>query len=187
MGRSDYGLSKLQRLTTWCCVVGWFCAFLLMSNRSKAQSQLAKDDVLGQFLRQYTEDSNFGPSQYMSAFVDLRDDGVEEVVVYLTGTKWCGSGGCTTLILAPKADTYRVITRITITRPPIRVLHTKTNGWHDLAVQVGGGGIVAHEAGLSFYGTSYPKNPTVPPAKWLGRKANGKVVIPSPPGTGTKS
>ncbi|MGO9084177.1 MAG: YybH family protein [Candidatus Sulfotelmatobacter sp.] len=63
-------------------------------------------------------------------------------------------------------------------RPPIRVLETKTNGWHDLSVVVAGGGVLsAYEAKLSFDGTTYPTNPSTPPATRLLETAPGKVVI----------
>lgn len=114
----------------------------------------------------------------MSAFVDLKDDGVQEVIVYFVSNKWCGSGGCTALILAPEGSSYKVVTKITVTRLPIRVLATKSNGWHDIAIPVHGGGIVhAYEANLSFDGEKYPSNPTVPPAKPLIGNVPGTVVI----------
>lgn len=36
---------------------------------------------------------------YYPVAKDLNSDGVPETIVYLTGRKWCGSGGCTILIL----------------------------------------------------------------------------------------
>jgi hypothetical protein len=118
-------------------------------------------------------------TQYFPAFVDLKDDGTREVIVYLTGDDWCGSGGCTTLILAPKDSSYRVVTKITITRPPVRVLATKSRGWHDIAVRVQGGGIVqAYEAKLSFNGRFYPTNSSMPPARRLAENVAGEVVVP---------
>jgi hypothetical protein len=79
-------------------------------------------------------------TRYSAAFVDLRGDGTQEIIVYLTSKAWCGTGGCTTLILAPEGPSYRVVTRITVTRPPIRILDAKSNGRHDIGVQVRGGG-----------------------------------------------
>jgi len=82
------------------------------------------------------------------------------------------------LVLSSQDSDYRIISEVSITRPPIRVLNTRTNGWHDLGVVVQGGGILnAYESKLSFDGTSYPDNPTVPPAQPLKHTAAGKVVI----------
>jgi beta-aspartyl-peptidase (threonine type) len=63
-----------------------------------------------------------------------------------------------------------------------RFLETKTNGWHDLSVVVAGEGILsAYDAKLSFDGTTYPTNPSTPPATQLLETAPGKVVIAPPP------
>jgi len=117
-------------------------------------------------------------TRYASAFVDLKDDRTKEVIVYVSGRGWCGSGGCVMLILAPEGESYRVVTRTTVTRLPIRVLTTKSNGWHDISVVVAGGGIQpGYEAELSFDGRTYPSNPTVSPARRLTGKARGETVI----------
>ena len=118
-----------------------------------------------------------GPTKFSSAFVDLKD-GTEEAIAYITGRGWCGTGGCNMLILAAQGTSYSVITSTTITRLPIRVLATKSNGWRDISVVVGGGGIPIHEARLSFNGTEYPSNPSVAPALPLSEQVPGKTVIP---------
>jgi hypothetical protein len=117
-------------------------------------------------------------TRYVAAFVDLRDDGTQEVVVYITGREWCGSGGCVMIVLAPMGSSYKVIAETTITKLPIRVLSTKSHGWHDIAVRVQGGGILhPYEAKLSFDGRKYPGNPSVPPAKRLTQRVTGPEVI----------
>jgi hypothetical protein len=131
----------------------------------------AQEGSLRRFLQNYVggPGSNEGKAtRYFAAFVHLPDNNTQQAVVYLTNDGWCGSGGCTTLILEPKGSTYRVITKVTITRPPIRVLRTKTNGWHDLAVRVQGGVVVrAYEVKLPFNGKSYPANPSMHAAQPL--------------------
>jgi hypothetical protein len=132
---------------------------------------------LKKFLQNYLETPSAN-SRYLSAFVHLNDTADTQVIVYLLDESYCGSGGCNTLILKPEGASYRVLTSLTITRPPIHVLTSKSNGWHDIAVQVGGGGILhAYEAKLSFDGKTYPHNPTVSPAKRLSNKPDGKTVI----------
>jgi hypothetical protein len=66
------------------------------------------------------------------------------------------------------------------TWPPIRVLNTKTNGWHDLAVRVQGGGVVhAYEAELPFNGKSYPISPSMPAARPPTTEIAGEVIVPT--------
>ncbi len=163
------------------------CCMLLAAGciaQSQDQQSLSPEDPLKRFLQKYGGTPGSGDDNttlYFSALVDLKDDRTQEVIVYLMGDDWCGSGGCTTLILAPKDSSYKVVTRITITRPPIRVLTTKSYGWHDIAVRVQGGGIAsAYEAKLSFDGKTYPRNPSTPPARRLVEKVPGEVVVPFP-------
>jgi len=119
-------------------------------------------------------------TRYQDTFVDLSGDGIPEVIVFVTGEDWCGSGGCEILVLARKGPSYTVVTRMTVSRPPIRVLIAKTKGWHDIGVWVqGGGNVQGYEAELQFDGSSYPTNPSVLPARPLTGKAPGKVVIRS--------
>ncbi|HEY7393180.1 MAG TPA: lysozyme inhibitor LprI family protein [Bryobacteraceae bacterium] len=116
----------------------------------------------------------------MAAFYDLNGDGKPEAIVYLIGNQWCGSGGCNTLILAQKDDSWRVVTNETITWPPIRVLARTSKGWHDIGVWVQGGGTQpGYEAELAFNGESYLPNPKVPPARRVEGKPAGAVVIDS--------
>jgi hypothetical protein len=140
-----------------------------------------QEENLKSFLQGYLRDPFYDhkATRYFSSFIDLKDDGTQQVIVYFTDQRSCGSGGCTTLILTPKDSSYEVVTSITIAWPPIRVLASKLNGWRDIAVQVHGGGVVhPYEAKLSFNGKTYPRNPTVPPAQRLAEKVAGEVVVP---------
>lgn len=125
-------------------------------------------------------------TRYRLALADLNGDDQPEALIYAIDTAGggeadlCGSGGCDLYVLSPTATGYRLVTNISITRPPIRVLPTITHGWHDLAVLVAGGGIIpGYEARLRFNGSSYPENPSVLPATHL-EDVIGKVVINEP-------
>jgi len=43
--------------------------------------------------------------------------------------------------LGSEGTSFKIIAETTITRLPIRVLATKSNGWHDITIMVAGGGI----------------------------------------------
>jgi hypothetical protein len=145
----------------------------------KPTSQQA--EALEIFLRNYLGEpyppiEREGPTRYSSALVDLNDDGTEEVIVYLSGAGWCGTGGCNMLILAREGTSYRIVTETTITRRPVRMLASKSNGWHDISVLVAGGGIQpGYEAELSFDGKTYPSNPSVLPAHPLQNPLENEV------------
>ena len=136
----------------------------------------APEESLKRFL-QTLDDSK--STRYVAAFRDINDDGTAEAIVYLMGRKWCGSGGCNTLVLARDGTSWRTVATIAITKPPIRVLRDTSNGWHSIGVWVQGGGIQSgYEAELRFDGKTYPKNPSVPPARRL-EKSTGEIAIPS--------
>jgi Tfp pilus assembly protein FimT len=87
--------------------------------------------------------------------VDLNDDGNKEIFVRFMGPYFCGSGGCTFLLLDKYAE---VITRFTVTRAPIYIEQEKRNGWSFLLVKDSG---VFKE--LVYENGSYPTNPSVLP------------------------
>ena len=167
--------------TMACPVLSMGC--LAQSQEQTVATSAAAAGSLKSFLQNYLR----GPflhedktTRYFDAWVDLNGDGKQEVVVYITGEGWCGSGGCITTVLEPKDSSYEVITKMTITRPPIRMLATRSHGWHNLTVWVQGGGILpGYEAELQFDGTTYPSNPSVLPARRLAEKVPGEIVIPA--------
>src|ERR1700741_3746448 len=110
--------------------------------------------------------AGLGTTAYKRADVDLNGDGRNEVFAYLTDQSYCGSGGCTLLVVSPQARGYRVVLRSTVTQLPISLLPTSTRGWRDIGVSVAGGGINrAYLARLRYDGRRYPSNPTVPPER----------------------
>lgn len=144
---------------------------------SGSASNAALNDVLKQYLKEQDVEDD-GSARYIASFVDLNDDGKKEVIVHVISQSLCGTGGCPTLVLVPKQSSFSIVSRISITRPPIRVLKTQSHGWHDLAVWVSGGGIQpGYEADLPFDGESYATNPSVPPAHRLSPQSAGRVVI----------
>ncbi len=158
------------------CSIALACGCLAQSAHQPSPSQ---KDSLERFLREYLGDlgADEKTAKYFPAFVDLRDDRTQEVIVYLIDH--CGSSGCVTLILVPKGSSYEIVTEVSIGWPPIRVLATKSHGWHDIGVRVvGGGDEHGYEAKLSFNGKRYPSNPSTRPSRRLVGKVAGKVVVP---------
>ena len=103
------------------------------------------------------------PAEYGYSLTDLNDDGELDAVVLLRGSYWCGSGGCTLAVFQGTSKSYKVVSRSTISRAPISVLTETKNGWHTLAVSVGGGGAKPGQTLLRFDGKRYPLNPTMQP------------------------
>ncbi|CAM4370800.1 hypothetical protein SAMN06265348_113190 [Pedobacter westerhofensis] len=93
--------------------------------------------------------------QFKLQCADLNADGKDEIFVGLTGPYFCGSGGCTFLLLD---HTGKLITKFTVSSYPVIVDSTFTKGWHDLLVQSQG---KFHR--LKFTGTRYLSNPSLAP------------------------
>lgn len=119
-----------------------------------------------------------GEVRYFSGRADLDGDGRAEVVAHVAGPLLCGTGGCPTLVLAPEGDGLRLVSEVTVSRPPVVAARERTNGWRDLAVGVGGGGAESGLARLRFDGEAYPPNPTVAPAEPAGAVEGDTLVAP---------
>ena len=141
---------------------------------SQAPSPLSLPEFLLKYLKLHPGET----VRYFDAAVDLNSDGKQEVLVYVVGQNWCGSGGCPLIILTPEGSSYRVVTKTTVTQTPIRVLDGSSSGWRNLGVGVSGGGIPGYEAELRFDGKSYPQNPTLLPARKTNGNLPGRVLIP---------
>jgi hypothetical protein len=110
---------------------------------------------------------------YTWNLVHLGNGTGSEALVHMGGD-YCGSGGCTSLVFAKRGDTWRLISRLTLTRTPIIVSSHLTNGWHDLILVVAGGGIQpGYYSVLAFNGNTYPENPSVKPATPLRASVKG--------------
>lgn len=151
------------------------------SQGQRAAGSNRPSEPLKAYLRNYLSRGGKIPSDpttKITAFSAKSNDGkTEEDIVYVSGQRWCGSGGCTMLILQPTKSAFKVLGRVTIVQLPIRLLPSVHNGHPDIGVTVQGGGILqGYEAVLSFDGKRYPTNPSMPPA----RKTNtirGKVIV----------
>jgi hypothetical protein len=144
----------------------------LMISAPSLMHPAVKGDGVATFVQQ-----SLGTSSYKRAEADLNGDGRSEAILYLSDRDYCGSGGCTLVVLSPKGSSYRIVLRSTVTQLPVRVLPTSTRGWRDIGVTVTGGGITRpYVARLRFNGNRYPGNPTVPPAVPLKQPA-GTILI----------
>jgi hypothetical protein len=138
-------------------------------------------EALKAFIRNYL---NLGPGVPQETMritvvsVKTEADAGEEEIVYISGQGWCGvTGGCTMLIVEPFQASFKVIGDVTIVQLPIYLLPSMKNGHPDIGVWVaGGGGPDGNAAVLSFDGTNYPANPSMPPARKV-KVLKGKRII----------
>ncbi|MDY3547570.1 hypothetical protein PG291_03025 [Riemerella anatipestifer] len=125
----------------------------LATETNEALALRVKDYLNNSFLTK--EDANAimpEDKKFSLAQIDLNNDGKNEVFVYLNSPYFCGSGGCTVLLLQ---NDLKPITTFTVTRPPFWVQTKEENGWKVLSVEDASGWKT-----LTFNNGTYPTNPS---------------------------
>ena len=146
---------------------------------SPAGSATSRDASLRAYLQGVLGPAAETPNTSTSTvWIDLNGDGHPEALVYVFGPERCGSGGCDLLIIEHSAQGFRNRGELSVTRPPVSVLQTRTAGWRHIAVRVSGGGIInGYMAEVPFHAGRYASNPTVAPARRLGATAQPTIVM----------
>ena len=121
-----------------------------------------------------------GEIRYFAAAINLNVEGYPEIIVHVVGDAVCGSGGwCDTLVFAPNDNSsFRHVTTIRSTRPPIRVSPVRSHDWRNLILTVSGDDGRPRDVELRYDGTSYPSNPTTASAH-RDSKIVTQVAIPA--------
>lgn len=121
------------------------------------------DDPLVEDLKNYinteylTEGDSRAISEEQRKFqfetMDLNNDGNKEVFVYFNTSYFCGTGGCTILLLNDKLEP---ITEFTVTRPPLFFEETTENGWRTILMKSEN-----KWRNLIYEDGTYPSNPSI--------------------------
>lgn len=111
-----------------------------------------------------------GTNRAVVARVDLNGDGQPELLAYLMGPYFCGTGGCTLQLLTPGVGGWRHVQTWPITRLPLLVAPTTSQGWRDIWRAESGGGAPSSVVRERFDGHRY-------------RPAERRPPLPSPAGT----
>lgn len=118
--------------------------------------------------------TDLGEIRVFGRNIDLDGDGRNEAVAQLVGPMVCGSGGCNTYVLAQADDAWRIVATIRLSHPPIAALPSRSEGWRDLVVAVGGGGGESGFSTLRYNGTAYAGGSGLAPAM----PTDAEVLIP---------
>ena len=118
--------------------------------------------------------TDLGEIRVFGRSIDLDGDDREETVAQLVGPMVCGSGGCNTYVLAQADDAWRIVATIRLRHPPVAALPSRSEGWRDLVVAVGGGGGESGFSTLRYNGTAYAGGSGLAPAI----PTDAEVLIP---------
>lgn len=103
-----------------------------------------------------------GKARYVYDRVDLNDDGLDEVFVYLMGSFFCGTGGCDLLLFTDTKNGYSLINEFSTVRIPVIVSNEKTNGWKNITWLKSGGGVKSSYLQHTFNGKHYVESKSLP-------------------------
>jgi hypothetical protein len=124
---------------------------------SFAQTKSAPDAIIA-YLKTNYKDASETSRHFIYNSIDLNDDGKDEYLVGLIGGDWCGSGGCTVLILDKN---FKLNTRMTVVEYPVYVGapggKEVTKGYSNIYIQNRDGSV----AKMAWNGKKYPTNPSV--------------------------
>lgn len=94
-------------------------------------------------------------TRYYYNYVDLNDDGVNEIFVELVGTYTSGTGGDTAIIFTEVNGRLEEFDEFTLIHNPIIISNEKTNGYRDIIVERSGGGAEKEYVVLKYDGYDY--------------------------------
>ena len=162
---------------------GWLTveSGMVHGNDGCGGSILWSDAALERALVGLAEEWGEAPSAFARrrvASLDLDSDLKDEALVLLEGPTWCGTGGCTLLVLSPDgAGELRLVSDIGLVQTPITVSEHQSQGFRDLVLDVYGGGARPATVVLSYDGEGYPTNPSVLEPVPEGRAIRGIVLF----------
>lgn len=100
-------------------------------------------------------------STYDFRRIDLNDDTRRDALVLFKTPYgyWCGTHGCTMLVMEAHNDHFTLVNSIQPVRPPIYASDFSSNGWKDILIRVSGRWSEAKTVSAKFNGSEYPLNP----------------------------
>jgi len=134
-----------------------FMGFLMFAT-SVSCAQITPVNQIKKYLKSNYGDASETSRHFIYNAVDLNNDGKDEYLVELIGGDWCGSGGCTVLILDKN---FKLNTRMTVVNDPVYIGapggKETTKGYLNIYIQNKDGSV----AKMAWNGNKYPSNPTV--------------------------
>lgn len=116
-------------------------------------------------------------TKYCYNFIDINNDGKNELFVELYGKYVSGTGGNTALIFENKNGRYKLLQRFSVVHNPVIISDKKTNGFNDIIMYVCGGGAECGYAVLKYDGKNYPSNPSVEEKLPQNAEVYGKEIM----------
>lgn len=131
------------------------------------------DPALHAWVRAF-EKGTMAPLHYATASWGEGDGRI--TFVHMIGPGYCGTGGCTLLVLQRRGGTFDLLGEISTVSPPVRVLPSATKGRPDLAIRTRGPGVSLVDKLIPFNGRRYAWSPNLPVARDIANPG-GQIVL----------
>jgi hypothetical protein len=136
-----------------------FMDLMPFGNLSEWQNQEDVKKITTFLTSEYGEKADI-PRKFIYDKVDLNGDGESEYLIGLMGPDFCGTGGCTMLVLN---NEFKAIAKMTLVEYPVYIgsdlPEEKTNGYHNIYLRTRKVGFVK----IEWNGKTYPSNPSMQP------------------------
>lgn len=142
---------------------------ILISVSVSAQEDAALVDAAYNYLATNGDSSRPALRLFLA---DLNTDGRMDGIVLLTGSHWCGSGGCNMLIFKGVEGGYALLSKSSVVQEPVALLAETVQGWHTLVITSGGTGQVL----MRFNANAYPSNPSLQPKASEANIAQAQIL-----------
>ena len=100
-------------------------------------------------------ESFYEQTAYYYNYVDLNDDGVDEIFAVFIGPFMSGSGGNSAAIISQTNDKLEIVQNFTLIHTPVIISDTTTNGYHNIITLRSGGGAETQYVELTYEKTAY--------------------------------
>lgn len=123
------------------------------------KAETAVNVELSEIIKEYYEipEEDYDSTRYYYNYVDLDNDGSDEIFAVVMGSYTSGTGGSSALWLTEKAGKWHVQQDFTLINPPLIISDNMTNGVHDLVVPYYGGGAEGNYAILKYEDGEYTR------------------------------
>lgn len=107
-----------------------------------------------------SQGSVLSDTPHQSAYTDLNDDGMVDVMLMLNAPEWCIGESCTLMIFEGTVTGARMLSELTLISSPISVGAVKKDGWRDVFVTLPGAAGKSSMAKITHDGQTYPESPS---------------------------
>ncbi|MGB0865911.1 MAG: hypothetical protein ACPGSC_05345 [Granulosicoccaceae bacterium] len=97
---------------------------------------------------------------HQTAYTDLNNDGMVDVLLMLNSPEWCIGESCTMMIFEGTTTGARLLSELTLISSPVSIGEVQEGGWRDVYVTLPGAAGRSTMAKVSHNGGVYPESPS---------------------------